>query len=110
MLKVSESWLELPDGDQLYTKSWTCQSPIATVLFIHGFGEHCSRYQHIFQMFSKDGISVFSYDQRGFGKTGIANNNLGYTGGMDLVLSDIKDAISRAKVPNKKLFLMVQIF
>lgn len=41
------------------------QPPIATVTFVHGYGEYIDRYSHVFPRFADAGIKVNSFDQRG---------------------------------------------
>lgn len=57
------------DRVQLYTKCWSPSSSADTVssmVFIHGIGEHCSRYHAMFTEFAAKGIKVASFDQRYF--------------------------------------------
>lgn len=51
---------------ELYTKCWSPPSTdiVASLVFIHGIGEHCSRYNDIFSEFASKGIKVASFDQR----------------------------------------------
>ena len=42
---------------------------IATVLAVHGLGEHIQRYDHIFSVFAEHGIMVKGIDYRGHGRT-----------------------------------------
>ena len=48
-------------------KYWPCESPKATLLVIHGLGEHCGRYAGMAQALNAQGIEVYGYDQRGHG-------------------------------------------
>jgi len=84
-----EEWTSAKDGTELFSKTWKVKSPVATVVFIHGFGEHINRYNHVFPKFQRANIEVFSYDQRGFGHTGVKNKNLGVTGGWKVATDDI---------------------
>ena len=46
--------------------------PVATVLWIHGVGEHCHRsgYGRLYQALSKAGVDVYSCDHQGHGLSG----------------------------------------
>ncbi|GAA5898231.1 hypothetical protein JCM6882_000108 [Rhodosporidiobolus microsporus] len=69
---MSTQDLQGPQSTQFFTKTWTPPSGVpvrAQVLFVHGFIEHVERYDHAFPRFADKGISVFAYDQRGFGRT-----------------------------------------
>ena len=42
---------------KFYTRTWaTSGPPLATVVFVHGFAEHCDRYDHVFQRVAKAGV------------------------------------------------------
>lgn len=41
----------------------------AVVFIVHGLGEHCHRYDRIIEYLTGQGIRVYSFDQRGHGKT-----------------------------------------
>ena len=61
-----------PEGARFFTKHWTPEPPTpvrAAVLFVHGFIERVERYDHVFPKYAEQGIAVFGFDQRGFGKT-----------------------------------------
>lgn len=56
---------------KIYVREWLvnkedCQ---ANILFIHGLGEHCSRYHKYFLKFNEHGIGVLSFDLPGHGQT-----------------------------------------
>ncbi|KAK4051672.1 hypothetical protein OIO90_004622 [Microbotryomycetes sp. JL221] len=60
-----------PHEERFYTKTWTpVDGPKAAVCFLHGFNEHIGRYDHVFDKYAEEGLAVFAFDQRGFGKTG----------------------------------------
>lgn len=67
-----EAWLSGPASTQFYTRTYappTGTTPIALVVFIHGFAEHIGRYSHFHPQLAQHGITVFTFDQRGYGKT-----------------------------------------
>lgn len=49
---------EIPASQlKFYTRDWkTPGTPIATVVFIHGFAEHCDRYDHVFKQIAQAGV------------------------------------------------------
>ena len=58
------------DGLSLYTQHWTPErDTAAVVLLVHGYAEHCGRYDHVAEAFVKQGAAVHAYDQRGFGRS-----------------------------------------
>ena len=64
-----EAWLAGADGHQFYTRTYPATYPKAVVLYVHGFAEHIGRYEHVFVQYPPRGITIFAFDQRGFGRT-----------------------------------------
>jgi acylglycerol lipase len=68
----TERWLLGPNSTQFYTRFYpTSSPPKALLVFIHGFVEHIARYTQIHTSFAQHGIAVFTFDQRGFGRTAL---------------------------------------
>jgi len=67
----TEAWLAGPRNTQFYTRRYDAPTspPKAVLVFMHGFIEHIGRYEHVFPYWKDRGISVFTFDQRGFGRT-----------------------------------------
>lgn len=59
------------DGTSLATYRWPVAGEAwASVLIVHGLGEHAGRHQSTAEGLGAGGLAVFSYDQRGFGTSG----------------------------------------
>jgi alpha-beta hydrolase superfamily lysophospholipase len=59
------------DGMPLQIRHWvTTGTPWATVLFVHGIGEHSGRYDRVGRLMSRVGLDVRAYDLRGHGISG----------------------------------------
>ncbi|CAG8509674.1 8458_t:CDS:2 [Diversispora eburnea] len=102
-----EEWITSRDNVPIYTKTWkTVKSPIATIVFVHGFGENIKRYDYVFSRFSKMNIEVYAYDQRGNGETALRNKNPGITGGFEVLTGDVTDALVAKRKPGIPQFLM----
>lgn len=109
MSTSSTEWIDGPDNISFFTKRWTpAGTPKAHVFFVHGFVEYVERYNYYFSQFAERGISVFAFDQRGFGKTGQKTDSLGVTSGPKQ-LSDIEYFLSKEEQKlhgqNIKIFL-----
>jgi lysophospholipase len=61
-------FIESKDGTQLFCRMMGHPESPATLLFIHGFGEHSGRYEHVMTWFHRRGYDVASFDYRGHGK------------------------------------------
>jgi alpha-beta hydrolase superfamily lysophospholipase len=55
------------DGTTLLTRRWPAMDEWASVLLVHGLGEHSGRYEHVGERLSAAGIGVDAYDLRGAG-------------------------------------------
>ncbi|KAG0034726.1 hypothetical protein BGZ81_003424 [Podila clonocystis] len=100
-------WIQAEDGHSIFTKTWyAVGTPVASIVFVHGLGEHCVRYDHVFEEFNKAGFQVHAFDQRGFGETGKKSKSLGATGGYVKAIPDITAALKRGEIEGVPLFLM----
>ena len=57
-------------GTGLFWRLWAPADPWASLLLVHGLGEHSGRYDHLAQRMGVEGVSVFSFDLRGHGQSG----------------------------------------
>lgn len=111
--EYTETWISGPQSTQFYTRTYPSPSPKAVVVFVHGFAEHVGRYTRIHPRFAQNGITLFTYDQRGFGKTAMDEEHkskssaYGKTNGKDQ-LEDIEWAVGYVKkeYPELPVFLM----
>jgi lysophospholipase len=57
-------------GAQIYRQGWFPEGEVrATVLFIHGLGEHSDRYERLAGRLVADGIACLAFDLRGHGRS-----------------------------------------
>ena len=74
------SHVHAADGTDILVRRWPADeaeaggawagSPWASVLIIHGLGEHSGRYEHVGDQFASAGLETYAYDQRGNGGSG----------------------------------------
>ncbi|KAK3723017.1 hypothetical protein LTR37_002163 [Vermiconidia calcicola] len=108
-VQTEEGWLTTPDGHKLYTKMWMPNTaPKARVVCLHGFSDHCNMYPFLFSSLAQEGIKVYSFDQRGWGRSVHEPRQRGLTGPTEQVMEDLTTFItalpqSEQDVP---LFLM----
>ncbi len=57
----------MSDGLELRTRHWAAPDPWASLLLVHGLGEHSGRYEHVGDQFAAAGIDTHGYDHRGNG-------------------------------------------
>jgi alpha-beta hydrolase superfamily lysophospholipase len=96
------------DGDNLAVQDWHLSPdvrPRATILVVHGLGEHAGRYDALALRLNGWGFAVRSYDQYGHGESG------GYRGGLPhprRLLDDLADLVesTRHRAPGVPLVLL----
>ncbi len=70
MADMREGRFTTPDGIQLYYQAHLpVGKPSAVLLVVHGAGDHSGRYQGVFNNLLPQGIAVYCYDQRGYGRS-----------------------------------------
>lgn len=94
------------DGIELFERRWEpAGEPRAHLALLHGYGEHCSRYDHVARAMNSAGIAVHSYDQRGFGyspgRRAYINEYDDLVRDLDAFLAHIRD-----RVAGKPFFMM----
>jgi alpha-beta hydrolase superfamily lysophospholipase len=62
-----ESHVAGPRGQSLFRRAWLPPAPERTLLVVHGFGEHCGRYEHLGAWFAAHACAVHAYDHIGHG-------------------------------------------
>lgn len=76
----------------------------ASILLIHGFGEHTSRYDHFAEFYASQDIQVLGFDLHGHGRSGGARGHIPtsttYFDEIDQFLINVNDQIE-----NKPLFI-----
>lgn len=98
MSALSDSMITF-DGLNLFTQKWIASNEKARLLIVHGYGEHSSRYNHLAEFLNKNDTSVYSFDQRGYGKS---DGLSGYVSRISDYLKDIDQqlkAIFKDDVP-----------
>lgn len=93
------------DGINIFAKIWKPENdPQAVICLVHGMGEHCSRYQHLADYYTKKGYAIIANDHRGHGKSdGKRGHCPTYSVFMDEISRLLEEAESR--FPGKPVFL-----
>lgn len=100
-----EGWVRSADGVRL---SWRRRSPeagepVATLLFVHGLGEHSGRYQGVLDSFAERGFECWALDCRGHGMSPGRRVHVKH---FDELLADVRSVAELAldKAPNLPFF------
>lgn len=97
---------EAPDGLKLFEQAWLpAQRRRSTIVLVHGYAEHSGRYAQVAASLSAQGHAVYTYDQRGHGRS---EGRRGYVDRFDHYLDDLGVFLQRVRRsgPGTPLFLM----
>lgn len=94
---------ETSDGFTQLRRHWSCPDAKATMLIVHGIGEHSGRYEHVGAHFAAEGIDTWSYDQRGFGQSG---GRRAFVKSFDQFLDDVEQMLAVAGRDGLPMILM----
>ncbi len=93
------------DGTALPVVEWPAANgpPKAVILGLHGFGDYRKAWEEPAEIWAKAGITTYSYDQRGFGKS----PTRGRWPGTETLVDDAKAmaVLLRAQYPGVPLYL-----
>lgn len=105
-MKHFETSYTTHDGLKLYLQAWLPENPKASLLLVHGLGEHCGRYASIVSKLNGFGVAVFTFDGRGHGKSASGKPNA-YFDSYEDYLKDIDVLFGKAKnyLPGLPAFL-----
>jgi len=90
------------DGTELFYRSWIAEKPRATVIIVHGWGEHSSRYADLAECLAGQGLSVHAMDLRGHGHSG---GTRGHVNDFNDYVSDLEELIDH-EGGDEKLFVV----
>lgn len=69
MLRRTEGHLRGASGRRLFRRGWLPKEPRRVVVIVHGFGEHCGRYEDVAVWLAERGCAVHAYDHQGHGQS-----------------------------------------
>ena len=110
-MTIVEGWLDLRHTEargtsHLYRRSWIPDGDTrASILLVHGLGEHCSRYDYLAKHCTERGFAVHAIDHYGHGKS---DGQPGYVERFTVYLDGVgalRDAV-RTEHPATPLFLL----
>lgn len=88
----------------LHGHDWPIDSPRALICLVHGYGEHCRRYDHVAATLNAAGYTMTAFDLRGHGRS---DGPRGYTPSYPHLMADIRRflRLSREKFSDLPTFL-----
>lgn len=91
-LPQAERW-QTADGLSLVTHWWPVAEPQATIIIVHGTGDHGLRFDWLARRFNHHGFAVMATDWRGNGQS---EGTRGYVDSIDQVVGDLEQMIVQA--------------
>jgi alpha-beta hydrolase superfamily lysophospholipase len=92
------------DGARLGLSSWPAARPKAVVLAVHGMNDYAGHFKDAGRWLAADaGITVYAYDQRGFGRS----PEFGRWPGLGALTGDLADAIAAIRARHGRMPLYV---
>mgnify|MGYP005751710519 CR=1 FL=1 len=87
----------MPDGAALPYRTWQAERPHAVLIGVHGLNDYSGAFRYPGPWFAEHGVTVYAYDQRGFGQA----PGRGLWAGEAALAADLRDVIAlvRARHP-----------
>lgn len=100
------------DGDRpLFCSRFDAESPVGTVLVLHGFTESVEKFAELIHSLVRCGYSVVAYDQRGHGRSwrdpSIADRSLTHVERFEEYVADMEAVCERVLAAMPKPWLLV---
>jgi lysophospholipase len=104
-IHVVQGHLNNSRAKRLFYQGWHSEKSVASIVLVHGVGEHSGRYKECAEFFASRGIDVFAFDLEGFGRS---EGKRGHIDDFAYYAEDLKDFIRYVANTFKphKLFLM----
>jgi alpha-beta hydrolase superfamily lysophospholipase len=91
-------------GRELFRRAWLPDEPSACALLVHGYGEHCGRYEHLATWLASRRVAVHAFDHQGHGRS---SGTRCYVRRFSDFLDDAEEALLIARTSHAGLPLFV---
>ena len=96
--------IEARDGESLALRHWPPAGPArASLLLIHGLGEHGGRYRRAALILAASGLDTWALDLRGFGASG---GRRAYVERLEVWLDDLADRLAAVRQSGRPVVLL----
>jgi len=68
-ITIAIKYARLPNGLVYFYQHWIPEAPRALIVFVHGLGDHISRYGEFVSRLTQSGFACALYDQQGHGRS-----------------------------------------
>lgn len=92
------------DGAKLGLTAWEAENPVAAIVAVHGMNDYAGAFFYAGPYWAERGISVYAYDQRGFGRSPY----FGRWAGAKAMTQDLRAVVAavRARHPGLPLYIV----
>ena len=92
------------DGQRLTMQVWQAENPRAVLIGLHGMNEYANAFAMPGSWLAARGITLYAYDQRGFGRS----PGRGLWAGSEAMAEDVEDmvAVMRVRHPDTPLYVI----
>ena len=97
-----ESKITNLEGLQLYFCENQVENPRAQLLILHGYTEHCRRYDKLVEKVNSIGFNVIRYDHRGYGQS---EGKRAYISSFKQYTDDVRQVVKNHTEPGLPLFI-----
>lgn len=93
---------------EIFSRSWTGESPRAVIQLVHGMAEHSGRYDHFARFLAANGFAVYANDHAGHGMSARQQGYFAARNGWEHVVRDLDALMDEAagEHPGLPLFLL----
>ena len=90
-------------NEKMFAQKWAPEKGLdASIILIHGFGEHSSRYAHMAKFYCKNKIQILTFDLYGHGQSegmrGFIHNHSTYNDDIELFIEQCHDSLDKKPV------------
>ena len=103
---IIKTYFTSRDGTRFYIRRAKPDDAKASVILVHGLGEHSGRYTHVIQGLVDFGFAVTAYDQRGHGKSDGSRGDIDKAGTWISDLNTIIAETKRSFAPKIPVFVL----
>ena len=104
--ELSEKSAAMADGTKLPLETWKAKDPKAILIGVHGMNGYSADFKIPAPWFVEKGVTVYSYDQRSFGRTNA--ESLGIWPGDQVLVEDLRSIYSlvRKRYPKQPIYIL----
>ncbi|MDR3499561.1 MAG: lysophospholipase [Parvibaculum sp.] len=101
---LEPSSVAMSDGARLPLRVWPAEKPRAIIIGLHGMNDYSNAFEMPGVWFAAHGVTLYAYDQRGFGLA----PGRGLWAGSDRMADDLKSVVNlvRARHPGLPVYLL----